>query len=47
MAVMMILMVVFLVVSGPHGHMSSHGTKEPSTQSSQAHEHDAGGWRRR
>jgi hypothetical protein len=41
MAVMMILMVVFLVVAGPHGHMGSHGTNEPPTQSSQPHEHDA------
>lgn len=41
MAVMMILVVVFMVVGGPGGHMGLHGTKEPSTQSSQPHEHDA------
>ena len=41
MAVMMVLMVVLLVAAGPHGHMGSHGTNEPSTQSSQPHEHDA------
>ena len=41
MAVMMILMVVLLVSVGPHGHIDSHGTNEPSTQSSQPHEHDA------
>ncbi|MFY9314558.1 MAG: hypothetical protein WAO95_03245 [Burkholderiales bacterium] len=42
MAVMMIVMVVLLVMAGSHGHMGSHGTKEPPTQSSQPHEHDAG-----
>jgi len=34
-------MVVLLVAAGPHGHMGSHGTNEPSTQFSQPHEHDA------
>lgn len=41
MAAMMIVMVVLLVMAGPHGHMGSHGTNEPPTQSSQPHEHDA------
>jgi len=41
MAVMMILMVVLLVVTSPHGHMGSHGTNAPPAESSQPHEHDA------
>lgn len=42
MAVMMIVMVVLFMAVSPHGHMGSHGTNEPSAQSSQPHEHDAG-----
>ena len=41
MAVMMILMVVFLVVGGPGGHMGSHGANDSPTQTSQSHEHGA------
>ena len=41
MAVMMILMVVFLVVGGPSGHMGLHGANDPASQTSQSHEHGA------
>ena len=37
----MILMIALLVAVGAHGHMGSHGTNEPSIQSSQPHENDA------
>jgi hypothetical protein len=42
MAVMMILMVVLLVMAGPHGHMGSHRMNAPpAAESSQPHERDA------
>lgn len=41
MAVMMIVMVAFLVMTGPHGHMGAHGPNDPPTQSTQPHQHDA------
>lgn len=40
MAVMMIVMIALLVMAGPHGHMGSHGTNEPPSQSLQPHGHD-------
>ncbi len=45
MAAMMILMILFLLASGPGehmgGHMGSHGADSSPSQTSQSHEHDA------